>query len=102
MRWSREASRELREKLRNEISRLKERSIQPHEIADDMLLFDANQDGSENLGLDSLDALELAMWIEEHHQIAVPRDVDFKDLGTIDDIVRYVEALVNHGSDGPI
>lgn len=81
---------QVRSILKEEISRLRERAIAPEEIPDDMPLFDVNEDGSENLGLDSLDALEIAMSIEEQYGVTVPQDVDFKELATINDIVTYV------------
>lgn len=65
-----------------------------------MPLFDVNGDGSDNLGLDSLDALELAMSIEQQYGVTVPTDVDFKELMTVNDIVAYVLRLVGNRRDG--
>lgn len=91
----------LRSILKQELARLKEGAITREELPDDLPLFDLYEDGSHNLGLDSLDALELAMAIEEKCGVKVPMDVDFKELATINDIVAYVTRLgEQQGRDG--
>ena len=57
---------EIRTILKQELSRLMENAVAPEDIADGISLFDVGEEGSESLGLDSLDALELAMSIEQH------------------------------------
>ncbi len=89
----------IRTTIRSEISRLKEGAIAPEEVPDDLPLFDVNEDGSENLGLDSLDALELAMAIEEKYEISVPQDIDFKQLVTLNDVVAYVHRGLADGEE---
>lgn len=79
--------------LKAEISRLKDGTPAPENIPDDLLLFDVNEDGAENLGLDSLDALELALTIEEKLGLHLPSDLDFKQAPTIDRLVAYVVRL---------
>ncbi|MEX2158156.1 MAG: acyl carrier protein [Dehalococcoidia bacterium] len=82
---------EIRVFLKQEISRLKEGALLPADVPDNMLLFDLNQDGSENLGLDSLDALEIAMAIERQLDISMPsQDINFEDFATVDRIVAYL------------
>ena len=46
----------------------------------------------EDLGADSLDAVELCMTLEEEFDITIPED-KIADLKTVKDIVDYVESL---------
>ncbi len=84
---------QVRQILKQEISRLREGAIEPDDVPEDMLLFDVNDDGSENLGLDSLDALEIAMAVEQHFDVRIPEDIDLKELATIDSIVSFALRL---------
>lgn len=84
---------QVRQVLKQEISRLKEGAVEPGDVPDDMLLFDVNEDGSENLGLDSLDALEIAMAVEQHFDVRIPEDIELKDLSTINSIVYFALRL---------
>jgi acyl carrier protein len=47
----------------------------------------------DDLGADSLDAVELCMTLEEEFDITIPED-KIADLKTVKDIVDYVESLV--------
>ena len=67
---------EIRTILKEELSRLMENAVAPEDIADGISLFDVGEEGSESLGLDSLDALELAMSFEQHYGVTVPTDVN--------------------------
>ena len=84
----------IRTTLKEELSRLMENAVAPEDIADGISLFDVDEEGSESLGLDSLDALELVMSIEQHYGVTVPTDVDFKELPTVKDMVAYVMRLM--------
>lgn len=58
---------------------------------------EANDDSrlSEDLDLDSLDRIELAMRLEDEFNIEIPdKDVDRKSLGTVAGLIAYVEAKV--------
>ena len=75
--------------LRREIKELivKELNLEgrdPDSIEDDAPLF------GEGLGLDSLDALQLAMSIEEHFGVRIPEGDEARP------IFRSVAALANH------
>lgn len=82
--------------LRREIKELivKELNLEgrdPHAIADDAPLFGpsaAGQDGG--LGLDSLDALQLAMSVEEHFGVRIPEGDAARP------IFKSVAALAEH------
>ncbi len=78
---------EIRMILKQELGRLMENAVAPEDIADDRALFDVGEERSESLGLDSLDALELVMSIEQHYGVTVPTDVDVKELPTVNDMV---------------
>jgi acyl carrier protein len=82
------------ERLRSEIKRLLVSELNlkgrdPNGIADDAPLF-----GDGGLGLDSLDALQLAMGIEEKLGVRIPEGDDaraiFKSVGAIADYVTRV------------
>lgn len=60
-----------------------------HKLAPETLQPEARLD---ELGIDSLSVMELLFKIEEEFGISVPNDQ--VELVTIDDIVRYVDALV--------
>jgi acyl carrier protein len=80
--------------IKEEVSRLTERSLAPDAVPDDVLLFNVSEDGAENLGLDSLDAIEIVMAIEDHCGVEIPEDIDLKVLATVDTLASYVERLM--------
>ena len=45
----------------------------------------------EDLGLDSIDFVEIVNMFEDKFQIEIP-DEDFGDLETVEDIVKYIES----------
>jgi acyl carrier protein len=60
----------------------------PESIADDALLFgDASSGG---IGLDSLDALQIAMLVEEHFRVRIPEGDEARP------IFRSVSTLADH------
>ncbi len=72
------------------ISELDLRGKQPEDIEDDAPLF------GEGLGLDSLDALQLAMAIEEHFGVKIPEGEDAKRIfASVSALSRHVK---EHGS----
>lgn len=83
----------IREIVREEICRLCGGEFAPESIQDHLPLFDVNEDGAENLGLDSLHALELAVAIEERPSVQLPNDLDFKEVPTIEHLVAYIARL---------
>ncbi len=60
---------------------------EPHEIALDGQLF-----GDDGLGLDSLDALQLAVALEERFQITVNKDDGQRVFRSIETIVKHINA----------
>jgi acyl carrier protein len=81
--------------LRSELKTLivKELNLQgrdPAAIDDDALLFGPAQNGTASLGLDSLDALQLAMSVEEQFGIRIPEGDEARP------IFRSVRTLAAH------
>ncbi len=60
-------------------------------VPEDKITLDANF--VDDLGADSLDAVELIMSIEDEFEISVPED-DAKGMKTVGDIVKYIEAHI--------
>ena len=61
--------------------------IKPEEITDDMPLFD------EGLGLDSIDALELVVLVEEHFRVTIPDEtVGQKAFASINALADFILA----------
>lgn len=69
------------------VSELRLTGKDPSAIADDAPLF-----GEEGLGLDSLDALEIAMMVEEHFGVRVPEGDDaraiFRSVSTLAEFIE--------------
>ena len=87
------------DELRLEIKRLIVRELNlrgrsPESIGDDWALFGTGKAGVDTLGLDSLDALQLAMSIEEQLGVRIPEDdasrVIFASVRAIADYVSKV------------
>jgi acyl carrier protein len=81
--------------LRSELKALivRELNLQgrdPSAIEDDALLFGPPQNGTASLGLDSLDALQLAMSVEEQFGIRIPEGDEARP------IFRSVRTLAAH------
>ncbi len=69
------------------VSGLRLQDTEPSTIADDQPIF------VEGLGLDSIDALELVVLIEEHFGIAIPdEEVGKSAFASIDALAAYISA----------
>ena len=69
------------------VSGLRLQDTEPSAIADDQPIF------VEGLGLDSIDALELVVLIEEHFGIAIPdEEVGKSAFASIDALATYISA----------
>ncbi len=69
------------------VSGLRLQDTEPSAIADDQPIF------VEGLGLDSIDALELVVLIEEHFGIAIPdEEVGKSVFASIDALATYISA----------
>ena len=89
--------------LRSEIKALivKELNLQgrdPESIGDDAALFGPPADGVPSLGLDSLDALQLAMSIEEKYGVRVPEGDEARAIfASVSALAGYVGASMAKG-----
>ena len=64
-------------------------------LADDMPLFDFGDDPQAALGLDSIDGLELALFLKEQYGVDILADLeDYSLVRTVGDIAQYVIHLV--------
>lgn len=72
------------------VSELNLRGREPESIEDDSALFGEGRDAREGLGLDSLDALQLAMAIEERLGVRIPEGDEARA------IFRSVRAIAAH------
>ncbi len=86
----------IRRYVKEQIAFLKEYQVQASEVGDDQPLFSDQGEASENcLELDSLDAVELAMAVENEYNLGTPEDIDMKSFRTVDDIVAFVVDLLS-------
>jgi acyl carrier protein len=71
----------------------RERELDWQQIDDDAPLYSASQ-GEESLGLDSLDAVEIAVELEEAFDVVMPNEIDPSDLLTVRQVVLMLSRLV--------
>ena len=71
----------------------RERELDWQQIADEEPLYSADE-GAESLGLDSLDAVEIATELEEAFDVVMPMEIDPSDLLTVRQVVSMLERLV--------
>lgn len=60
-------------------------------VSEDKVVLEARL--SEDLGIDSIDAVEIVMFIEDEYEVQVSDEEAF-GLKTVQDLVTYVEGLV--------
>ena len=63
------------------------------DIGDDVPLYSIDE-GEESLGLDSLDALEIAMKVEEAFDVVLPTELEPEDIRTVRQVVELLERLL--------
>lgn len=81
-----EEDRELREQIKDLIIRRLRLEISPEEIDDQAPLF------GDGLGLDSIDALELVVGLEQEFAISIPdEDVGKEAFASVEALCSYVE-----------
>ncbi len=71
----------------------RERGLDWQEIDDDEPLYSASE-GEPSLGLDSLDAVEIATELEEAFDVVMPMEIDPAELRTVRQVVAMLERLV--------
>ena len=64
------------------------------DISDDIPLYSL-EEGEESLGLDSLDALEIAMVVEERFDVVLPTEIEPADIRTVRQVVEMLNRLLS-------
>lgn len=63
------------------------------DIGDDMPLYSLS-DGEASLGLDSLDALQISMVVEEKFDVVLPTEIEPADIRTVRQVLKLLEQLL--------
>lgn len=71
----------------------RERSLDWQEIDSDFPLYSMDE-SEESLGLDSLDAVEIATELEEVFDVVMPTEIDPTDLVTVRQVMSLLERLL--------
>ena len=76
-------------------------SLSWEELGDDSPLYSI-EEGEASLGLDSLDAVEIATELEEAFDLLLPEEIEPADLRTLRDVMALLERLAaeQHGEPG--
>ena len=68
----------------------RERTLTWRDIGDDDPLYSL-EEGEESLGLDSLDAVEIATELEEEFDVVLPAEIDPTELRTVRQVMSLLE-----------
>ena len=68
----------------------RERALTWRDIGDDDPLYSL-EEGEESLGLDSLDAVEIATELEEEFDVVLPAEIDPTELRTVRQVMSLLE-----------
>jgi len=71
----------------------RERKLSWQEIDSDLSLYSLD-DGEESLGLDSLDAVEIATELEEAFDVVLPTEIDPTEVRTVRQVLTLLERLL--------
>ena len=63
------------------------------DIGDDTPLYSLEK-GEASLGLDSLDALEISMVVEETFDVVLPTEIEPEDIRTVRQVLKLLEKLL--------
>lgn len=77
----------------------RERPLTPNDIGDDAALYPL-EEGEASLGLDSLDAVEIATELEEAFDIVLPSEIDPLELHTVRQVTELLRRYIaeQHGA----
>ena len=78
----------------------REQTLTWQQIDDDRPLYDLD-DAEESLGLDSLDAVEIATELEEAFDVVLPTEIDPATVQTVRQVVTLLERLLAEQRVGP-
>jgi len=71
----------------------RERELRPDDLDMDYPLYSL-EEGEDSLGLDSLDALEIATELEEVFDVVLPDEIDPAELRTVRSVVTLLERVL--------
>ena len=76
----------------------RERPLSWEQLDNDLALY-SDDEAAESLGLDSLDAVEIATELEEEYDLVLPTEIDPLQMRTVRDVVALLERLLaeQHG-----
>ena len=77
----------------------RERPLDWHEIDSDFPLYSMDE-SEESLGLDSLDAVEIATELEEEFDVVLPTEIGPADLHTVRQVMSLLERLLSEQRGG--
>lgn len=72
----------------------RERPLDWQEIDADLPLYSLGEDDGESLGLDSLDAVEIATELEEAFDVVLPAEIDPKEVRTVRQVISLLEKVL--------
>jgi acyl carrier protein len=78
----------------------REREISWRDLESDTVLYSL-EEGEESLGLDSLDAVEIATELEEAFDLVLPTEIDPAELRTVRQVMEVLARLSDEQRDGP-
>ena len=78
----------------------REQSLSWREIDSELPLYNLD-DAEESLGLDSLDAVEIATELEEAFDVVLPTEIDPAKVQTVRQVMTLLERLLAEQRDGP-
>ena len=83
---------EVESAIREGISAVMEGAVQPDEIMPGMTLFEPSE---QTLDMDSLQLLDLALYLEERFQTELPHDIEMTDLITVADLYNVANRMIS-------
>lgn len=72
----------------------RDRELSWEELDSDLPLY-TMEDAAECLGLDSLDAVEIATELEEEFDVVLPTEIDPVEVGTVSQVMSLLERLIS-------
>ncbi len=90
----------VKEIIADVYTRSRERSLGWQEIDSDVPLYSFDDEGG-SLGLDSLDAVEIATELEEVFDVVLPTEIDPAELRTVRHVLTALERLLKEQRGAP-
>ena len=78
----------------------RERPVSWEQLDNDLALY-SDDEAAESLGLDSLDAVEIATELEEEYDLVLPTEIDPLQMRTVRHVIALLGRLVTEQHGGP-